>query len=245
VFLRLLGAVYFLAFLSLANQIIPLIGESGLLPAQNFLEAFGLQFETRLDAFIELPTLFWIHISDGLLFILALIGVVLSFVMLIGFANAPLLFLVWFLYLSFVHIGQIWYGYGWEIQLLETGFLAVFMVPLIDPRPFPRMPPPAPVVWLLRWLTFRIYFGAGLIKIRGDECWRDLTCLYYHYETQPLPNPLSPWFHYLPKWFHKLGVVWNHFIELIVPFFCLWSVACTLRGRCPAYCVPVHAYFQR
>ena len=38
-------------------------------------------------------------------------------------------------------------------------------------------------------------FGAGLIKLRGDPCWRDLTCLDYHYETQPMPNPLS-WFFY-------------------------------------------------
>jgi len=33
VFLRLLGIIYFFAFLSLVNQVIPLIGENGLLPA--------------------------------------------------------------------------------------------------------------------------------------------------------------------------------------------------------------------
>ena len=32
---------------------------------------------------------------------------------------------LWLLYMSFVHLGQDWYGYGWEIQLLETGFLAI------------------------------------------------------------------------------------------------------------------------
>jgi hypothetical protein len=41
------------------------------------------------------------------------------------------------------------------------------------------------VLILLRWLLFRLEFGAGLIKMRGDRCWRDLTCLYYHHETQP------------------------------------------------------------
>ena len=25
--------------------------------------------------------------------------------------------------------------------------------------------------------------GAGLIKIRGDKCWTDLTCMNYHYEV--------------------------------------------------------------
>jgi hypothetical protein len=75
------------------------------------------------------------------------------------------------------------------------------------------------VIWLFRWLGFRIMFGAGLIKLRGDSCWRDLTCLYYHYETQPIPNPISRYLHFAPLWFHKLEVLWNHVIELIVPWF--------------------------
>ena len=58
-----------------------------------------------------------------------------------------------------------------------------------------------------------------MIKILGDDCWQDLTCMMYHYETQPLPNPLSPWFHFMPGWFHKLEVMWNHLTELVVPFF--------------------------
>jgi len=126
--------------------------------------------------------------------------------------------------LSYVNIGQLWYSYGWEIQLLETGFLAIFLVPLLDLRPFPRHKPPTAIIWLLRWLTFRIMLGAGLIKIRGDECWRELTCLIYHYETQPIPNPLSPYFHFLPVWMHKLGTLFNHFAELIAPFFVFWPV---------------------
>ncbi len=61
-------------------------------------------------------------------------------------------------------------------------------------------------------------FGAGLIKLRGDSCWRDLTCLDYYFETQPMPNPLSWYFHWLPPCVHHAGVVFNHFAELIVPF---------------------------
>ena len=215
VILRLLGFIYFIAFLSLANQVVPLIGENGLLPAKNFLSSF--RFDSKFDAFINLPTIFWFNVSDKFLLVLAWTGVILSLIVLFGFANAPLLFILWLVYMSFVHIGQTWYSYGWEIQLLETGFLAMFLCPLIDPRPFAK--PPKTVIWLFRWLSFRIYIGAGLIKIRGDQCWRDLTCLYYHYETQPIPNTLSIYFHFMPKWFHKIGLLWNHFIELIVPFF--------------------------
>jgi hypothetical protein len=79
--------------------------------------------------------------------------------------------------------------------------------------------PPILVIWLFRWLGFRIMFGAGLIKLRGDPCWRDLTCLYYHYETQPIPNPVSRYLHFAPLWFHKFEVLWNHLVELIVPWF--------------------------
>ena len=52
-------------------------------------------------------------------------------------------------------------------------------------------PTPKIVIWLLRWLVFRVMLGAALIKLRNDPCWRDLTCLDYHFETQPNPNPLA------------------------------------------------------
>ncbi len=211
--LRLLGFVYFFAFLSLATQVLPLIGSDGLLPADRFLARLAGQ------GFWRLPSLFWLGISDTALVVLAWMGVVLALVVLLGFADGLLLLALWALYQSFVHVGQDWYGYGWEIQLLETGFLAIFLVPLVDGRPFPSRPPPMQVIWLLRWLIFRIMFGAGLIKLRGDPCWRDLTCLDYHYETQPIPNPLSRAFHFLPRPFLRAGVHFNHATELVAPWF--------------------------
>src|SRR5207247_453159 len=216
--LRLLGFIYLVAFLAAANQIVPLVGEHGLLPANLFMRRLEIHFGSRGAAFMQLPSIFWFHLSDGFLAGAAWFGVGLSAIVLLGFANAPLMAILWALYMSFIHIGQDWYGYGWEIQLLETGFLAAFLCPLVDPRPFPRVPPPTPVIWLFRWLAFRIMLGAGLIKIRGDACWRDLTCLYYHYETQPIPNPLSRWLHFMPKWFHRGGVLWNHVCELAAPW---------------------------
>ena len=79
--------------------------------------------------------------------------------------------------------------------------------------------PPVLVLWLLRWLLFRLEFGAGLIKLRGDPCWRDLTCLDFHHETQPMPNPLSWYFHQLPARLHRVEVVANHVAQLVVPWF--------------------------
>ena len=220
-FLRFLGLIYFVAFFSLYNQLLPLLGSRGLLPVDRFLRAVELHFGGAGAAFAKLPTLFWLlGSSDGLLVAMALVGTVLSLLLLAGATNAILQILLWAIYLSFVQVGQIFYGYGWEMLLLEAGFLSIFLCPLRSFGPFPKgSPPPVAVVWLFRWLAFRLMFGAGLIKIRGDECWRDLTCLLYHYETQPNPNPLSPFIHFLPPWFHKAGVLFNHLVELVVPFF--------------------------
>jgi lipase maturation factor len=216
--LRVLGGIYFFAFLAAARQIVPLIGEQGLTPLRLFFDRIQGGAASPLEGFLQFPSLFWLDHSDAFLQTVAWIGAGLSLVVLLGYANGVILALLWALYMSFVHVGQDWYGYGWEIQLLETGFLAIFLCPLLDGRPFPRRPPPVPVVWLFRWLIFRIMLGAGLIKIRGDSCWRDLTCLAYHYETQPIPNPLSRTLHFMPLWFHRGGCLFNHLVELGCPW---------------------------
>src|ERR1700757_2344650 len=219
VILRLLGFVYAVAFLVAANQLVPLVGEHGLTPATNFLNAIQTQLGSRSAGILRVPTLFWFGTSDSALTIFSWLGFALLLVVLCGYANAILLAVLWAMYMSIVHIGQIWYGYGWEIQLLETGFLSIFLCPLLDGRPFPKSRPPILVIWLFRWLGFRIMLGAGLIKLRGDPCWRDLSCLYFHYETQPIPNPVSRYLHFAPLWFHKFEALWNHFVELIAPWF--------------------------
>jgi hypothetical protein len=220
--LRLLGLVYLVAFIVAINQLVPLIGHRGLLPADIYLDRLAKVAGSRAAGSWDVPTLFWWNVSDHALLAVSWIGAALSLCVLLGFANAIVMALLWVLYTSIVNVGQLWYSYGWEIQLLETGFLAIFLCPFLDGRPFPATAPSAAVIWLYRWLVFRIMLGAALIKLRGDVCWRDLTCLYYHYETQPIPNPLSRWLHFQPHWVHKLGTLWNHFIELIVPWFAFW-----------------------
>ena len=216
--LRLLGIVYAFAFLVAANQILPLIGSGGLLPVGLFLDRVREALGSRGAGFMRLPSLFWLGHSDGALLGAAWAGFALSCAVAAGFANALVLAVLWALYLSIAHVSQDWYGYGWEFQLLETGFLAIFLCPLLDLRPFPGRRPPTVVIWLLRWLIFRIMLGAGLIKIRGDPCWRDLTALFYYFETQPIPNALSRWFHFLPRGALEAGVVLNHAAELAAPW---------------------------
>ena len=219
-FLRMLGLVYTVAFAIVVEQWGALLGSHGLLPAATFLDEAGQLYGHGAGAFLRLPTLFWLGSSDAVFRASGLLGLALSLGLLLGLANVPMLALLWLLYLSFVHVGQIFYGYGWDILLLETGFLAIFLVPAARPWPFVRESPPSrTVIVLLRWLTLRLMLGAGLIKLRGDPCWRDLSCLVFHYETQPNPNPLSWYFHQLPVWFHQLEVLVNHVVELVAPLF--------------------------
>ena len=220
VILRLLAFVYLVAFVALARQVEPLLGAHGLLPVAQFQEAMRVQ--VGFEAFWREPTLFWPGLfgtSDTALRLASYAGIALSAAALLGATNAWLQLALWALYMSFVHVGQIFYGYGWEIQLLETGLVAAFLCPWRSVRPLPATAAPKIPIWLFRWIIFRVMLGAGLIKLRNDPCWRDLTCLNYHFETQPNPNPLAWWLHHAPAWVHAGGVLFNHFVELVVPWF--------------------------
>ena len=206
-FLRGLAAIYLIAFLSALNQFPALLGERGLLPVRDFLDAVR---------FRDAPSLFHWRYSDRLLRAVAWAGIALS-VLSIAADRAPWpLFMIiwlarWALYLSIVNVGQTFYAFGWESMLCEAGFFAAFLGPA-------RLQTPVIVIVILRWMLFRVELGAGLIKLRHDECWRNLTCLYYHHETQPLPNPLSRLFHRLPKPLHRASVAFSHFVQVVAPF---------------------------
>ncbi|HEX7601859.1 MAG TPA: lipase maturation factor family protein [Polyangiaceae bacterium] len=217
--LRLLGLVYFVAFVSAFIQLPALVGDDGLLPAKDYLHWLVRERGAALG-FVRLPSLFWlIGTSDPALRVTCALGAAMSLGVLLGATNAVVQLALWMLYMSVAHVGQVFYGYGWEAQLLETGFLSIFLCPLGTFRPLPARGPPVVVLWLFRWLIVRIMLGAGLIKLRGDACWTDLTCLYWHYETQPVPSPVSWLLNQAPPWFHKLGVLYNHLVEVVAPFF--------------------------
>jgi len=205
---RGLGLIYLAAFLVALNQFPALLGERGLLPVSRYL---------RQVSFRAAPSLFHLHYSDSLLRAVAWTGAVLSAGLVLGAPQAGPLWLpmlawliLWILYLSIVNVGQRFYNFGWESLLLEAGFLAIFLGNA-------RTAPPLLVLLLFRWLAFRVELGAGLIKLRGDPCWRDLTCMDYHHETQPMPNPLSWYFHRLPRALHRAEVVGNFVAQLGAP----------------------------
>ena len=213
---RGIAALYLIAFVSTLNQFRPLLGERGLLPAPALLAwAAGSPRRARM-----LPhTLFRrIRYTDRRLATLCIGGIVISTAVVVGIPQLTVPWVpmacflaLWFAYMSITSIGQTFYGFGWEMLLVEAGFLAAFLGSA-------DQPPPAVVIVMFWWLLFRLEFGAGMIKIRGGREWRDLTAMMYHHETQPMPGPLSRQVHLLPAWFHRGEVVGNHVAQLGAPF---------------------------
>ncbi|WP_049580307.1 lipase maturation factor family protein, partial [Streptomyces sp. SBT349] len=206
---RGIALVYLVAFLAALREFRLLIGARGLTPAPAFLRAVP---------FRHAPGIFQWRYSDGLFAAVAWLGAALAAAVAAGAADAVPLWAsmamwaaLWVLYLSVVGVGQTWYGFGWESLLLEAGFLAIFLGN-------DDIAPPTFGLYLVVWLVFRVELGAGLIKWRGDPCWRKLTCLYHHHETQPMPGPLSWFFHRLPRPLHRVEAAANHVAQLLVPF---------------------------
>lgn len=206
---RGMAAIYLVAFIGMAREWKPLLGENGLLPVPEF---------ARQTSWREAPSLFLWRYSDRLATAVALTGITLSTCALVGVTDAGPLWLslavwliLWSLYLSVVNVGQRFYSFGWESMVVEAGFFTAFLGPRwLAPSILP--------VLILRWMLFRTEVGAGLIKLRHDPCWKNLTCLYWHYETQPLPNPLSWYFHRIPKPLHRFAVLFSHFVQVAAPF---------------------------
>jgi len=147
VILRLLGLVYAVAFLVAAKQLVPLIGREWANAGQRISKLGPTQLGSRSAACCEWPTLFWFGISDDALSIFSWAGFALSLVVLGGYANAILLAVLWAMYIRSFHIRPDLVWLRWEIQLLETGFLSIFLCPLLDGRPFPKSRPPILVIW--------------------------------------------------------------------------------------------------
>lgn len=239
VFLRAMGLIYLVAFVSLWTQIDGLIGHNGILPEDQYVAGAGQYFDSQgidgLARFHMLPTLCWLNSSDGCLQFQCVAGVFFACLLIIGIAPVPALALLWLLYLSLATVGRDFLGFQWDNLLLETGFLAIFLAPwqlrpnyfartcLARRRPknagHPRSPPSRIVLWLFRILLFKLMFSSGCVKLAsGDPNWRNLTALTFHYQTQPLPTWIGWYANQLPLWFQKASCAATFAIELGAPF---------------------------
>jgi predicted DCC family thiol-disulfide oxidoreductase YuxK len=225
IFLRSLGLISLIAFISLWIQVQGLLGGQGVLPAAQYIEGARHYFDQqRVGArrFYLLPTWFWFGAGDGSLNLVCGLGTALSVLLIIGVAPRLCAFLIWTLYLSLCVVGRDFLSFQWDVLLLETLLMAVFLAP---GRLFPGGWREGARVgrlgyWLLKWLLFRLMFESGCVKLlSGDASWRQWTALDFHYETQPLPTWIGWFAHQAPERFQKASVAVMFAIELILPFF--------------------------
>lgn len=217
VFLRGMGLIYLVAFLSLATQIRGLVGSQGILPAQQFLSV--VYQEMGPTAYRLLPTLAWLNAGDGFLSFLCVSGVILSLMLIVGFLERVAAVLLWIFYFSLYIVGQEFLSFQWDILLLETGFLTIFFSQWRVLPGRSGSPPSTAILWLIRLLLFRLMFQSGVVKLTsGDPTWLNLTALSFHYETQCIPTPIAWYAYQLPLWFQQLSVAVMFFIEIGVPF---------------------------
>lgn len=205
IFLRVLALIYLVAFSSFGVQIQGLIGSRGILPAGRYLEAVSAAYGAR--SYWMLPGVFWLAHGDVFLRGVCIAGGAISVVLLFGYLERVSLVLLYILYLSLCTAGQDFMSFQWDMLLLETGFLAIFLGSS------------KVVVLLFRWLLFRLTFLSGAVKLLShDTTWSSLRAVSFHYMTQPLPTPLAWYMNQLPLWFQRVSAGVVFFIELAVPF---------------------------
>jgi len=231
IFSRWMALIYLIAFWSLGVQVLGLIGSHGLLPVSDFLNFITQQEGAK--RFWVVPSLCWINSSDVFLLFLCWGGALLSILLFMDVMPAVTAFFLWLFYMSLTVVGQDFLSFQWDNLLLEVGFLLIFLTP----RPLrvgfkPSVRPSVIMIWLFRWLLFRLMFESGMVKLlSGDVNWSHLTALTYHYWTQPLPNMISWYANQLPLWFQRLSCAIMLGIEVIIPFL----IFCGRWGRLIAF----------
>ncbi len=212
--LRTLGMVTLIAFVSAWVQIHGLVGTTGILPFDDHFDRIATTSAAPLS---DAPSLLWLWPTDAGLHALCLAGCVLSCLLIAPLPlEGPVLLGLWALYLSLCHAGQVFFGYQWDTLLTETLFTAMLIARW---KPGTSGEPPLIGIWALRLLLFKLMLGSGAVKLTsGDPTWMGGTALSVHYFTQPIPNPLSWFFHHLPAGWHSLETWATLFIELVLPF---------------------------
>jgi lipase maturation factor 1 len=226
VFLRALGVIYLVAFISLWSQASGLMGHDGILPEDRFMSAVKQECDAQgigIDRFRLLPTLCWLDSSDSFLQFQCAAGTVLAIILILGIAPAPALALLWLLYLSLMTVGREFLDFQWDNLLLEAGFFSIFFAPArLLPNLSKETTPSRLILWLLRLLLFKLMFSSGCVKLAsGDPAWRHLTALTFHYFTQPLPTWIAWYANQLPLGFQKFSCVVMFAVELGAPFLML------------------------
>lgn len=210
-YLRGLGLAALIAFLSAWGQLDGLLGASGILPAQEYLQYLRNNWSTNY--IWRAPTLFWWG-GDAALHAGCALGASCSLALILGWAPRWALFGIWSAYLSLCTVGRTFFAFQWDILLTELALAGIWLAP---PGLRPGLGPPLPLgaFWLHRLIFFKLMFSSGWVKwASGDQTWRNLSALRFHYWTQPLPTWPAWYAHQLPQVVHTISVAMVFAIQL-------------------------------
>lgn len=208
-FLRLLAFTYFCAFTSESVQNLGLWGKDGILPIRLRVKSIGL---TGWRRFLYIPSIFLVDSSDRAITWATRVGQLASVALLFDILSVPMLIILHILWQSFLSTAGAFMSRQSDSLLCELGFFSIFYAM--------ATPPPVLAILAMWIMLFKFMFLAGIAKwVSGDMSWRDGTALSYHYETQPLPNPLSWYAHHWPMWVHKAMSYGTLVIEIVLPAF--------------------------
>jgi len=246
-FLRMLGLIYLIAFVSFWTQSAGLVGDHGLIPVKDYFDAIKLQVSSGgFDRFMVAPSLLWLSPDSAGLNAICGTGVGCALLVMMGLVPG------WAMLGCVLTYGSLRGGvpppfldFQWDLLLVESGLVALLVAPWgFWQKPMAPREPPAIGRWAVWWLLFKLMLMSGLVKLLwndtgpgpanpdwlrhfvsyitsvpiGKNTWLDGTALQYHYFTQPIPSATSWWFAHRPDWFQSVSVWTCMVIELFVPF---------------------------
>ncbi len=223
------GAIATWATASLWAQLPGLYGPSGIEPIAETMESLRAA-HAPVSA---VPTLFWLGASPLALHLVLALAVLSSIAITAGLAPRWACLTLFASWLSLVQVGAPFLNFQWDILLLETSLVFAFLAPN-GVRPFlsESLPEPGLAVRLaVAVLACKVTLGSGIVKLAsGDESWRALTALTFHWWTQPLPTWTSVLGNEWPLGVQKVLCAIMFVLELPVPLLVFGPRRARLAG---------------
>ncbi|VTZ66303.1 rhoptry protein ROP14, putative [Plasmodium chabaudi chabaudi] len=227
IYTRIVLLACFFSFFVSWKQNAALIGENGLTPAKEFVDSLFNELKnadlwTKIQKF---HSLFWfIPTTDLAINLMAILGMVISAgALLFNCVNVISVLVIYILLQSIYSIGNVWFNYVFEIELLELVFLCLFIVPLNKNSLKSKYSTTFLMKYVCRFFVFKVLIGTSLIRFRNTDVWGKLEGKYYLYETQPLPTIVSYFFHTY-EFLSKCDNLFCILCECVFSFFLLFPI---------------------
>ncbi len=205
-----------------------LIGSKGISPAHELMQRVKQRGWTWQTRWRDLPTVFWYSCSDDALRNVQLIGLVASVCAFFGIFSGWSIFVATVCYSSTKSVGSVFTGLQMHAHLMEIDILYTLASPFLHVTPAAFVVLASLLNFRVMFGGGAGKWSAGLLQLcvrdvaplhrcscdcscclcccrfGGDQSWRNGTAMQWHYWTQPLPNPLSPYMHRMPFWMHRM-----------------------------------------